>query len=201
MDPIVCYGDSNTFGYDPLDIPDHRYPPAERWPEILAELTMLRVINAGMNGRIIPWKEPLLGDALAVFRSRLPIGMLVVMLGTNDLLGSRLSASAVGQRMERFLSGLKAELPDLPVLLVAPPRVALPLLTVQEESRKLGAVYAALAREKGLPFADAGQWELPLSPDDVHFSPEAHRRFACRMAALLQKRDGRGRLPAGDLTR
>ena len=48
---ILCYGDSNTFGYRPMD--SQRYPYGIRWTSLLAENLGedFRVIEAGLNSR------------------------------------------------------------------------------------------------------------------------------------------------------
>ena len=52
MKKIVCYGDSNTFGYDPKSF-SLRYPEDIRWTGLLRDAGY-DVINMGMNGREIP---------------------------------------------------------------------------------------------------------------------------------------------------
>ena len=72
---LVCYGDSNTWGYDPSDKFGQSYNP--RWTDILAQNTGWTVVNEGVNGREVP-DEPcyITSDT----------DLLLVMLGTNDLL-------------------------------------------------------------------------------------------------------------------
>jgi hypothetical protein len=53
-DTIICYGDSNTYGYDPRLGGGGRYPKEERWPDILAERLGCRMENQGLCGRCIP---------------------------------------------------------------------------------------------------------------------------------------------------
>ena len=78
MKTLVCFGDSNTFGYDPRSYIGGRYPPEERWVDLLADALGLKCLNRGMNGRCIPRR----GEGL-----RLAEGEgLIVMLGGNDLL-------------------------------------------------------------------------------------------------------------------
>ena len=36
---IICYGDSNTYGYDPCVLAGDRYPEEDRWAEILERET------------------------------------------------------------------------------------------------------------------------------------------------------------------
>ena len=52
---LWCFGDSNTYGYDPCGFFGGRY--AAPWPELLAEKTGFQVINDGKNGRMIPERE------------------------------------------------------------------------------------------------------------------------------------------------
>ncbi len=53
---IVCYGDSNTYGYDPRSYLGGRYPEAVRWTALL-NTEGREVINEGQNGRPIPRLE------------------------------------------------------------------------------------------------------------------------------------------------
>ena len=48
---IVCYGDSNTWGYDPAT--GGRLPHGSRWTSVLQERlgSGYRIIPEGMNGR------------------------------------------------------------------------------------------------------------------------------------------------------
>ena len=51
---LFCFGDSNTYGYDPRSPLGERYPAAYRWVDLLAEKLDCSVVNAGENGREIP---------------------------------------------------------------------------------------------------------------------------------------------------
>ena len=111
---LVCFGDSNTYGYDPQSFFGGRYP--DRWTDLIAERTGLEVVNLGQNGREIP---PGAGSLAGLLRRN---DLLVVMLGSNDLLcHPRFTAGDVAARMEDFLKML----PPCHVLLVAPPPMAL----------------------------------------------------------------------------
>ena len=73
----ICFGDSNTYGYDPRSWLGGRYDPDSRWVDILAAETGWTVCNMGRNGREIPTSPP-------AFPA--DTDYLMVMLGTNDLL-------------------------------------------------------------------------------------------------------------------
>ena len=91
---ILCCGDSNTFGYDPRSFLGDRYDSADRWCDLLAAQTGHEVINAGINGQEVP------RDAYS-FRQT-PVDILLIMLGTNDLLRGA-SAAETAARMDTFL--------------------------------------------------------------------------------------------------
>ena len=91
MKTVLCYGDSNTWGYDPWT--RLRYPPSVRWTGVLAERLgpVYRVVEEGLNGRTTRWDDPMepgrngqmyLGPCI---ESHAPLDLIVVMLGTNDL--------------------------------------------------------------------------------------------------------------------
>jgi lysophospholipase L1-like esterase len=55
---LYIYGDSNTYGYDPLAsiYDDARLPEKKRWPTILGEelKPYIQLIEDGQNGRCLP---------------------------------------------------------------------------------------------------------------------------------------------------
>ena len=50
---IVCFGDSNTYGYDPRSYLGGRYPESVRWTGRL-KAEGWEISNEGENGRSIP---------------------------------------------------------------------------------------------------------------------------------------------------
>ena len=74
---VICFGDSNTYGYDPRGYFGGRYEGDSRWVDILSAETGWTVCNMGQNGRKILSVVPAFPD---------DTDLLIVMLGTNDLL-------------------------------------------------------------------------------------------------------------------
>lgn len=175
---VLCFGDSNTYGYDPRSWLGGRYDSVSRWVDLLAGKTGWEIQNQGQNGREIPRRPVAVpGDT----------DLLVVMLGTNDLLQG-CTPQRTAERMEQFLMGL--DLNREKILLVAPPPLAFGEW-VQEErlveaSACLAPLYQALAARLGVRFADAGRWGVTLAYDGVHFTEQGHKAFAeglCRELA------------------
>ena len=173
---VICFGDSNTYGYDPRSYLGDRYDADSRWVDILAEETGWTVRNLGENGREIPATAP---DFPA------DTDLLIVMLGINDLLQGR-SPEQAAERLEQFLSSLSLDRSKL--LLIAPPPMVLgtwvPSQQLIDDSHAFAQLCQALAEQLGTRFADAGKWDIPLAYDGVHFTEQGHRTFA---AGLLEK--------------
>ena len=187
---VLCYGDSNTYGYDPRSYFGSRYPEDARWVDILAEKSGLNTVNAGENGREIPRRDveyrqfqELLDESQA--------DCLIVMLGGNDLLQGA-SPETAADRMERFLSqidGIDRE----NILLVGPPPKKLGAWVPDEllirASEELCAAYETLAEKLGVRFVNAGEWDIELCYDGVHFTEKGHEAFAAGMAAYMEEMD------------
>ena len=174
---IICFGDSNTYGYDPRGYFGGRYD--HPWPEILEDKLGCTVINQGENGRKIPARKVDFPE---------DTDLLIVMLGTNDLLQG-LSPKSVCGKMEQFL--VIQNLDRAKILLIAPPTMK-PGVWVSdssliEASESLNVNYKSLAKRLGVCFADAGKWNIPLAYDGVHLTEEAHRALAEELIHYLNK--------------
>ena len=173
---IICFGDSNTYGYDPRSYLGDRYDVDSRWVDILAEETGWTVRNLGENGREIPTSAP---DFPA------DTDLLIVMLGTNDLLQGR-SPEQAAARLERFLSDISLDRSK--IFLIAPPPMKQGTWVLDQQfiddSRTFARLCQTLAEQLGIRFADAGKWDIPLAYDGVHFTEQGHRAFA---AGLLEE--------------
>ena len=113
MKNIVCFGDSNTYGYDPRSAFGSRYPDGTYWVDILHIKTGCTFWNMGVCGREIPHTLYQIQAACAELAAREPSAdALWIMLGTNDLLsGQQITAETVGLRMEVFLNSLLNNFP------------------------------------------------------------------------------------------
>ena len=175
---IICFGDSNTYGYDPRGYFGGRYAADSRWVDILATATGWTVHNMGQNGREIPSAAP-------AFPA--DIDLLIIMLGTNDLLQG-CSPEQADERLERFLSGIPVDRSK--ILLIAPPPVTLgawvPSVKLIDDSRTFARLCQILAERMGIRFADAGKWDIPLAYDGVHFTEQGHKAFAARLLEELK---------------
>ena len=172
---VLCFGDSNTYGYDPRGFYGDRYDAKDRWVDLLASQTGHEVINLGANGREIP-RGPY---ALRLLAEHAPVDIILVMLGTNDLLQGA-SAKKAAARMEAFLNQLLTHRKR--ILLVAPPPMKrgawVPTDALVAESIQLSEEYKLLAQTLKISFADTRGWDIELTFDGVHFTEAGHHTFA-----------------------
>lgn len=173
---VICYGDSNAFGYDPRGYFGGRYD--HPWPESLAAKTGWNIVNEGMNGRDIP-KTPTFFPE--------DTDLLIIMLGTNDLLQFR-TPEATCKKMEEFLQSLSTGRDK--IMLIAPPPMKFgDWVTMQElidNSVSLTKQYQFLAKRLNIRFLDAGEWNIPLTFDGVHFAEEGHIIFADKLYESME---------------
>ena len=87
---VLCFGDSNTYGYDPVR--DGRYGLEERYPTVLQSLlgSGWSVVEEGLPGRTAVFDDPItegmngLRVITPILMSHAPLDTVTIMLGTND---------------------------------------------------------------------------------------------------------------------
>ena len=179
---ILCFGDSNTYGYDPRGFFGDRYGAEDRWVDLLATQTSHEAINAGANGREIP-RNPY---ALRLLNEHAPVDIFLVILGTNDLLQGA-PATEAAARMEAFLKQILPHCKQ--ILLVAPPPMKrgawVPTDALVAESIHLAEEYKFLAEKLSVPFVDTRRWNIELTFDGVHFTEDGHHAFANHLMEVI----------------
>ena len=153
---IICYGDSNTYGYDPQSLTGGRYPENICWTGILQEKSGWLIKNHGVNGRCIPHNSSQIHFFCEQLRDWCKIKGPVriwIMLGTNDLLTETgFTAEDAGNRMKKFLQVLVQQQEinnrEMKVRLIAPPPVKRGAWVDEEricrEAEKLDKIYLSL---------------------------------------------------------
>lgn len=208
MKTILCYGDSNTWGYNPETF--DRYPYDVRWTgRLQAMLSDCRVLECGLNGRTTAFSDPLepgrngLKYLPIALKTHDPIDLMLLMLGTNDCKCRHgVNAEEIALGMERLI--LTAQAVTLwggrsnpRILVIAPPRMDMNGLegspmaaafdkTSEQKSRRLAACYAPLCKRLGVDFFDAGTVVPSMGPiDGTHLSADGHAALAQALAGLI----------------
>jgi len=209
MKNILCFGDSNTWGYSPQD--GSRHSPNVRWTGVLQKTLGhdYRIIEEGLNGRTTFVNEegdearPLRSgsDVLQIIlESHRPLDFVIIMLGTNDLkVEFNLSAEEIAQGAKDLCETvLNSEyLADNPpqVLLISPTLIGSTIMPDQEEffnqARKKSLQFAEFfekaAAEAGVHFLDAARLVKVSEVDGVHWDADQHQEFGKVLAGLVER--------------
>lgn len=196
---VLCYGDSNTYGYDPAT--GGRYAHEERWTSILADKLGDRyeVISEGLNGRTTAYDRPGAawkngaGSFLACLGTHKPVDYLVLMLGTNDCIPELgLSADEIARGMEELVTlaeenapELQGYVPEIIVAVPAPmegeylcsPEAGAADLEMAQKSRDIEPLYRDIADRHITRFASAANG-VEVSDDCTHLTRQGHRQMA-----------------------
>jgi len=98
---IVCYGDSNTYGFDPRLGSPGRLAKNERWTGILDCEPDIEIANEGMNGRCIPSASYEYRSLRKILERHYDADMFIIMLGSNDLFMTReATAEKIADKMQ-----------------------------------------------------------------------------------------------------
>ncbi|WP_420413020.1 SGNH/GDSL hydrolase family protein [Roseibium sp.] len=211
-DPIsvVCFGDSLTWGFVPGK--KSRYGHDVRWTRLLQKELgpEFYVIEDGVNGRTTVFEDPVRGDKnglehlATVRKSHMPIDILIIMLGTNDLQDRfQMSADAIGLAMGRILFAATQPTDDVEghapkVLLMAPPPLGdftgkeyegiYSNAHGSEQSKRLADVYRQLTETYGVAFFDTGSVVSVSNVDAVHLEAEPQKDLAKAIAGVVREK-------------
>ncbi|MCL5998585.1 MAG: SGNH/GDSL hydrolase family protein [Chloroflexi bacterium] len=204
MKTVLCYGDSNTWGYNPVT--RDRFPRDDRWTGVLRQTLGgdYLVIEEGLNGRTTVWDDPIEGYKngatylIPCLETHRPLDLVIIMLGTNDL-KVRFSVSAFDIANSAGVlvnmvqkSGAGPGYGVSPkVLLMAPPPVA--TLTdfaemfggSEEKSRRFAMHYQRVATELGCAFLDTSAVIVSSDLDGIHFEKGEHLKLGKAVAARV----------------
>ena len=207
---ILCYGDSNTYGYNPKN--GERYPMDVRWTGVLQRLLGdgYNIIEEGCNGRTtkhnygpVTWKNGL--DYLRpCLNSHKPIDMVIMMLGSNDLKHffhetAESVAKSAGELVDLVCDFCQEHQGFKPkVVLVSPPQIGedvdkLPFKLefrrgAHFESMNFSKYFKKEAKRRDCIYFDAAEHVVPSEADCLHLDPEAHEILAHEFARIVREK-------------
>ena len=208
MKTVLCYGDSNTYGFDPKS--GFRYPSNVRWTGVLASLLDddYNVIEEGCNGRTTVFDDPLEGwknglDYLKpCLNSHKPVDIVIMMLGSNDLkevfhATPAQIADGAGTLVDTILQFTKEKQGFAPqIILVSPPEIGEDIRhsafygsfyeNAIDRSKQFPAEYERIAKKYGCTFFNAAAYINPSKEDSLHLDPEGHRILAEKLCEVVK---------------
>jgi len=198
MKNILCFGDSNTWGYTPIT--GERYERSSRWPGALQNFlgNLFHIKEEGLSGRTIAnnikGRAPRSGKEIlpVLLETHQPLDLVIVSLGTNDLMHDfGHSAKCIAQNMKELCllintSDFNAQhKPKIKIMIISPPHLAaLPEEDQQlfqhgfEKSQQLAIHYQQIAQELNIDFLDAQEIIQTTDLDGIHWTAEQQNRLA-----------------------
>jgi lysophospholipase L1-like esterase len=212
---VMVYGDSNTWGWIPVQngFPSTRYEEAKRWPGVLQAAlgSEYEVIDEGLSARTTDLPDPTLpqidgagldGSAYlpAAIASHLPLDLVVIMLGTNDLKAMYARsplriALGMGKLVDIVAStkgGVGTTYGAPKVLVLAPPPLGPQSVFKDmfaggvEKSQALAPYYRGIAETAGAEFLDVGQVTKTNGSDGIHFSEAGQKAIGLAVAEKVK---------------
>lgn len=204
---ILCYGDSNTWGQSDDKNVRGRYPANIRWTGKLQELlgSEYDVIEEGLGGRTTnlehynPDKPGRNGLTYFVpcLMSHMPVDMVIIMLGTNDLkVQYERSAAEVADALKLFVGAVRAVSQEAKILLVSSAHIddSAPKFSEYyhdiydeqsaEKSKQLASEIQGAADETDALFFDASS-VAQAGIDGIHLDEWSHAALAQALASLM----------------
>ena len=211
MKSILCFGDSNTWGYeagtvDLTTLMAKRFSFEERWPGILQKGLgrSYRIVEAGLNGRTTNTDDPEwperngLSALPLLIESHAPFDLIIIMLGTNDM-KSRFNRSAkeIAAGMAEIVDKIRSlkfiiGVGEPKILIVSPP------IIYKEDgfedefkgASKKSAEYAKLLEElcKSKGCFHLATEDIRFSDvDGVHLEGDFHARFGEKLITATER--------------
>ena len=202
MKKILCYGDSNTYGYNPLD--GTRFDEDTRWTGVLQKNLGkdYLVQEEGMNNRNGFVNNPCGYEYTAqrhfpkLIAKNKDTDILVLAIGINDL---QFSYDIGFKTIENGLEKLIVTAKDYVyrIILIPPPVLEKNVLdgnfriqfdeTSISKSKKVGKIYKKLANVFSCDIFDINDFQKPSKEDGLHYNKEAHRKIGEKLAEFIRK--------------
>lgn len=203
MKRILCFGDSNTYGHNPKDASRLNI----RWTRIIQKLLgeNYEIIEEGLCGRttdfqvdgeVCGWEgTTLLNPIIATHK---PYDLLIIMLGTNDLLlnaKAELSDSAKG--LEKLIEIAKEAYPTGKILVISPILIDESVKNSDfsqlygpargcELSKEFANTYLPVATKLKCEFMNAADFAKASPLDGVHMDEKNHEKLAHAIADKIR---------------
>jgi lysophospholipase L1 and related esterases len=202
MKKILCYGDSNTFGFIPENC--KRYDKDSRWSGILSEILKenYQVIEEGMNNRTGFFKNPeglkqSGGEYLSVFlQNHRNLDICIISLGTNDAqFFYSLDENSTKNGLQNLIDSVREVNIKTKIIIVPPVKITENILhsgfsmMFNHESidkiNKVFPIFEQIAKENNCLYFDFNQITSPAQKDGLHYTKESHTIIANKLAEFI----------------
>ena len=202
MKKILCFGDSNTFGFNPHN--GSRYDETSRWSGIVKQKAAdfgYEITEAGANNRTAFCNNP--AGSLYTGYKILPeylknkqFDKIILAVGINDLQKIyNITSDEFEQGMKYFVSLARQKAPESQIILFSPSHIRSNILNSNfrflfdensvEKSKQITPVYKKIAKEFKCEFFDLNYLVKTSDIDGLHYEIEAHKTIAENVIKLI----------------
>lgn len=201
MKKVLCYGDSNTFGFNPAD--GSRFDENTRWTALLQKNLgeNYKVIEEGANNRMGFLNNPsgFLYSSQKHFPSIISknndTDFLILAIGTNDLqFRYDIDFKEIEIGLKNLLSVAKKNTKT--IILIPPVILSENILdgyfrvqfdeTSIAKSKQVGGIYRQIADEFECRLFDLNEFVKPSSLDGLHYDELSHKLIAKNLANIIK---------------
>lgn len=193
MAEIVCFGDSNTFGFNPRN--GKRYDENTRWSGILKQKLKdkFSVIEAGCNNRtcysINPDSDELTGFKALTKYLKPTTNYLILAVGLNDLQKFYSSTDKeIKEGITNLINIARKIAPEIEVVILAPSRIKKNILNSYfsalfneeaiEKSITMNKIYINIAKENNCKIINLDEEVETSDIDGLHYLEDEHKKIA-----------------------
>ncbi|MBQ8635203.1 hypothetical protein IJ425_03525 [bacterium] len=202
MKKILCYGDSNTFGFNPKD--GSRFDENSRWSGILKNnfFEEFDVIEQGLNNRAGFVDNPCGDEFCALkhfpefFKNIDEVEIIVLAIGTNDLqFAFDIDELTIENGLKLLVRLIKEK--NAKVILIPPvvldERILNGYFSVQFnkesilKSKNISKIYKKIAQEFNCYYFDFNEFVIPSNFDGLHYDKNAHEIIAQKLTLFIKE--------------
>jgi lysophospholipase L1-like esterase len=205
MKKVLCYGDSNTWGYRPAS--GSRFGKNVRWPSLMSEYLKgdYKIIEEGLSGRsalnLYPGYDSANGiDCIKkIIGKHIPVDIALIFLGLNDIFAAPdeplwkivNAIEEIADTIEKAHTSFKFHPPE--ILLIGLPEIGLTSEEAQfyeiaiNKVRAFSGLLSQSALNRGYHFIDI-YGEIKTSHlDGTHLGDKEHKKLAHITADYLNR--------------
>ena len=186
MKKILCFGDSNTYGFNPKD--GSRYDVNTRWCGKLKSI--YEVTEAGCNNRTAfsdnPQGENYTGYKIIPKYLNQTYDIIIIQLGINDLQSTyNINLKDFEKGMKDFFNLIKTYAPTSKLIILAPCVINENILNSNfkflfneqsiEKSKKILPIYEKISKENSFQLINLNNITKVSNIDGLHYDKEQHK--------------------------
>lgn len=194
MNKVLCFGDSNTFGFNPKN--GSRFNKSIRWTGILQRLceNKFHIIEAGCNNRTAfsdnPAGKMFSGYKILPELLQKDLSIVILAIGINDLqFQYNVTVNDIKNGITNLIKIIQNNNPNTKIILVSPNELTKNVLKSPifstlfdessiEKSKHLAKIYKQIALENNCDFIDLKTTARTSTIDGLHFEPQEQKKIA-----------------------